>query len=128
LLLTGVDFLSNSNGFAGDICNATASGEQFGGNAVTSRTWDTKRGWLKSINTSSTVSGASTVLQDATYGYTAGGLMKSRSDNNAPGGALFETFQYDSLNRLHWWCIKDVAASSNECAQAQFGVGYTFAD
>ncbi|MDX2021843.1 MAG: RHS repeat-associated core domain-containing protein [Deltaproteobacteria bacterium] len=99
--------------------------EQFGSGAVTTRSWDAKRGWLTSITTQV---GTATPLQAATYSYTPGGLMKGRADTSAPGGSLNESFQYDALNRLQYWCVKDVAGGSNQCGQAQWGVNYVFAD
>jgi RHS repeat-associated protein len=98
--------------------------ERFGNNVVTNRVWDLKRGWMTNLTTTS----GTTILQDAEYAYSPAGMLKGRTDHQAPGGELNETFQYDALNRLRWWCVKDVANGSDECEQSQFGVGYTFTD
>jgi YD repeat-containing protein len=97
---------------------------RFGNGVVTTQSWDDKRGWL----TGQTTSKDSNVYQQATYTYSPVGNMKTRTDDAAPGGSFRESFQYDSLNRLEWWCLRDIAGGSQNCGQAQQGVSYTFSD
>jgi RHS repeat-associated protein len=93
--------------------NGDVFSEQYGTAITTTRTPDT-RGRLTSIVTSvQSGAGAPTVIQQLSYTYWPGNLIKRRV-NSLNGADVSEDFDYDFLGRLASWKVTQNGQSSGE--------------
>jgi RHS repeat-associated protein len=110
---TPTGFLENVTRVGGDLVWAVderdAAGrivrERFANGVSTVRTFDTDRGWLRTVKTSATAGGTPSI-QNLEFEWERNGNLFRRYERN---GSWAEEFHYDSLDRLVGWDAYNLA-------------------